>query len=39
MDIKNYAPFTDVTGFVRVALGVVAILFVLKVTGLRKYVA
>jgi hypothetical protein len=36
---QEYAPFTDAKTFVRVVLGVVIVLLVLRLTGLRKYVA
>ncbi len=39
MNWSDYAPFTDAKSFVRVALGVVIILLVLKYTGARKFVA
>lgn len=39
MDWKTYAPFTDVSGFIRLAIGVAIILLVLKLTGLKRYVA
>lgn len=36
---QEYAPFTDAKGFVRIVVGVVIVLLVLRLTGLKKYVA
>jgi len=38
-DWKLWAPFSDLQGFVRVVLGVVIVLFLLRISGLRKFVA
>lgn len=38
-NVAEWLPFSDLKGFVRVAIGVVAVLFLLRVTGLRKFVA
>jgi hypothetical protein len=35
---QDYAPFSDAKSFVRVVLGVVIVLLVLRFTGLKKYV-
>ena len=39
MTWTDYAPFTDVKGFVRLLIGVTIVLLVLKFTGARRFVA
>lgn len=37
MKWEDYAPFTDAKSAIRLTLGVVIVLLVLKLTGLKKY--